>query len=302
MKQSTKELMRKHGWRLDRAIHNYIYFAFYYPYIWIAYNLQIRPVNFLFSILKPLHRPIRMAIGWAFNHYHAKVLSFSDTKKILELNEDVMADSEKNKRIVPYKTAYKILLQEPDFIAVMDCPCKKTLHAPDWTINSCISVGRKTSEFWLDRCKEKYHARKITQQEALDIVKKFRKEGYLNQIFFKVSTGGTAGIICNCHIDTCVSLKATQVAKRFDKNLSGSAESGYSIKRDVERCRLCDTCTDICQFGAIQIKDGRWTYSRSVCMGCGLCYEHCPEQALSMYNDLNKSVPLDLDVVRAEFL
>ena len=29
MKQSTKELMGKHGWRIDRAIHNYIYFAFY---------------------------------------------------------------------------------------------------------------------------------------------------------------------------------------------------------------------------------------------------------------------------------
>lgn len=52
----------------------------------------------------------------------------------------------------------------------MDCPCKKTAGVKDAeTLNSCICVGRKTAEFWLDRCAGKYHARRISQQEALDI-------------------------------------------------------------------------------------------------------------------------------------
>lgn len=33
MKESTKVMIKKHGLRVDRAIHNYVYFVFYYPYV-----------------------------------------------------------------------------------------------------------------------------------------------------------------------------------------------------------------------------------------------------------------------------
>jgi ferredoxin len=216
------------------------------------------------------------------------------------LNEDITAESEKNKKIIPFKYAYKILLKEPNFIAVMDCPCKKSFNAPEWTINSCIGVG-KSFRFWLDRCGEKYNARKITQDEALNLIKTFRKKGYLTQAFFKVATGGTLGVICNCHIDNCVSLQATRFAKKFDASWSMAAESGYSVHHDDAKCKKHGTCERICQFGAVTVNDGTRTYDKNACMGCELCVEHCPEQALSLFQDPDKSVPLDMDLVRAEY-
>jgi len=39
MRKSTKTLMAKHGWRYDRATHNYLYFVFYYPYVATLYYL-----------------------------------------------------------------------------------------------------------------------------------------------------------------------------------------------------------------------------------------------------------------------
>ncbi|HWR69037.1 MAG TPA: 4Fe-4S dicluster domain-containing protein [Desulfomonilia bacterium] len=296
MKDATKMLMKKHGWRIDRAVHNYIYFLFYYPYVFFLYHL-FRILSTYFSWVKP----IRYIIRFAFARYHAKVMSFRDTKKVFELNEDVTADTEKNKRIVPYKYAYNILLKDPDFIAVMDCPCKKTMNAPEWTINSCISVGRINSRFWLERCGEKYHARKVTQQEALDLIKKFRKKGYLTQAFFKVATGGNMGVICNCHMDNCVSLQATRFARKFDSSASMAAESGYSVVHDGVKCKKCGTCERICMFHNVTVKDGVRSYKKKDCMGCELCVEHCPAQALSLYQDPDKSVPLDLDIVRAEY-
>ena len=296
MRESTKALMRKHGWRIDRAVHNYLYFAFYYPYVKFVYYL-FRFLATYFSWVKPF----RHVLDSAFGRYHAKIISFGDARKVFEVNEDLAAVSGKNRDIIPFRHAYKILLEEPDFIAVMDCPCKKTLNAPAWSINSCISVGRKTSQFWLDRCGEKYHARKITQQEALDLIKKFRKKGYLTQAFFKVATGGNMGIICNCHIDSCVSLQATQFAKRFDRRLSMAADSGYSVCHDEDTCKKCGACAEICQFGAIQVTDGTWSYRKDLCMGCELCVEHCPEQSLRLFQDSEKTVPLDLDIVRKEY-
>jgi len=166
MRASTKALVAKHGRRIDRAIHNYLYFSFYYPYVKFVYQ----PFAFLAKYLS-WFKPLSPVIKVAFARYHAEVISG-------------------------------------------DCPCKKSLNAPEWTINSCIGVGRKTSQFWLDRCGKKYHARKIFQKEAIDLVKNFREKGYVTQAFFKVATGGSAGIICNCHIGTCVSLQATCFARR----------------------------------------------------------------------------------------
>jgi Pyruvate/2-oxoacid:ferredoxin oxidoreductase delta subunit len=296
VRQSTKALFAKHGWRVDRAVHNYIYLAFYYPYVKFVYLLFRSLARYFFWF-----KPLRHVIKTAFSRYHAKVMSFGDAKKVFELNEDIAAASEKNRKIIPFKYAHAILLHEPDFIAVMDCPCKKTLSAPEWSINSCLSVGKTTAQFWIDRCGKKYNAKKISQGEALDLIRKFREKGYLTQAFFKVATGGTMGIICNCHVDSCVSLQATQFARRFDGTLSMAAESGYSVTQDDERCKKCGTCARMCQFGAVAVNGEGWSYDRKTCMGCELCVEHCPEGAITLYRDSEKTVPLDLDIVRAEY-
>ena len=123
-----------------------------------------------------------------------------------------------NKRIVPFKYAHKILFTDPEFIVVMDCPCKKALGDKEENINSCLFVGSGTGKFWLDRCK-KYHPRRVTQQEALDLIKTFRKKGYITQAFFKVATGGSTGVICNCHPDTCVALEATALTRKIDPRI-----------------------------------------------------------------------------------
>jgi Fe-S-cluster-containing hydrogenase component 2 len=289
--------MAKHSWRIDRAVHNYLYFVFYYPYVRFVYHF-FRLLSRYLAWFKPLRPIIRMS----FDRYHAKVISFADVHKILTIDEDIDIVSERNKQIIPIAYAHRILFEEADFIAVMDCPCKLTLKAPLWTINSCLSVGRKTSAFWLDHCSEKYHARKISPEEALDLIRKFRQSGYLTQAFFKVATGGSTGIICNCHPDTCVSLQATRFARRFGPGLTMNANSGYSTHHHDEICRHCGTCARACHFGAIRVTGQNWIYDRAACMGCGLCTEHCPEQALALYRDADKTVPLDLDMIRAEGL
>ncbi len=293
MRESTKVLMKKHGWRIDRAIHNYIYFKWYYPYVKMV-SLFLKPLEYL-----TWFKPLKYVGNMAFSRYHAKFLSFGDVKKILTLKEDVRLISDENKRIVPYKYAYKIIFQDPEYLVVMDCPCKKSLGAPADTINSCIVVGSGTGKFWMDSCK-KYNPRKINQSEALEIVKRFRSMGYITQAFFKVATGGSTGVICNCHPDTCVSLKASNITRKIDKNTTMNAKSGYSVKHDSNKCTSCGNCVSVCHFNAIEIKpDGR-IYHKDECMGCELCVEACPNGALSLYVDPSKPHPLDMDFVKAE--
>lgn len=298
MRKSTRVLMAKHGWRYDRAIHNYIYFVFYYPYVATVYYL----FKFLSKYLS-WFKPLNPFLNMAFNRYHAKILSGADVRKIVTLDQDISAITEKNKKIVPFKYAYKILFQNPDYIVAIDCPCKKILNAPPDTINSCLFVGSGTGAFWLDKLSIKYHARKISQQEALDMIKHYRKMGYINQAFFKVATGGSTGVICNCHPDTCVSLQATKFAKKFDKDFTMNVYAGYSVRRDETKCKKCGTCASFCHFEATSVDPEKsWSYNSENCTGCELCVEHCPEGALTLYQDSAKPLPLDIDLIKSEFL
>jgi ferredoxin len=157
--------------------------------------------------------------------------------------------------------------------------------------------GKDLASFWIEHC-EKYHARQITQQEALELISSFRKRGHITQAFFKVATGGQTGVICNCCPNCCVSLEATRLARRWSKELSMTAGSGYSVARDASVCKGCGACAAVCHFGALTFEDGLRTYERKLCLGCELCVEHCPQGALSLYSDGEKAFPLDMDIVR----
>jgi len=291
VKESTRMMFRKHGWRVDRFIHNYLYFLFYYPYVKVV-SVLVLSLKYL-TWFKPL-TPVGIM---AFNRYHAKVLSFGDTTKIFTLNEDMRVISDENKKIVPYKYATNIIFQEPEFIVVMDCPCKKAMNALPEDINSCIAVGRSIGSFWLEHC-EKYNSRKISQSEALEIIERFRKRNHITQAFFKVATGGSTGVICNCHPDTCVSLQATKLAGGIDKRLSMTVKSGYTVVADIDRCIACQKCASVCGFHAITFNGKHRQYHKDQCLGCGLCVDNCPAGTLSLVVDPERPMPLDLDLVK----
>ncbi len=285
--------MKKHGWRVDRAIHNYVYFRWYYPYVKVV-SILLGPLRYLTWM-----KPLKFIGDMAFSRYHAKLLSSSDVNKIFTLNEDVSLENDRPKRIVPFKYARKILFKDPEYVAVMDCPCKKSFHAPAETINSCLVVGSGTGRFWVENLK-KYNSRKISQQEALSMIRHYRAKGYVTQAFFKVATGGSTGVICNCHPDSCVSLKASAITRRIHDDLSMNAKSGYSVRHDAAKCTLCGTCAATCHFKAIAVDAQGRVYHRGECMGCELCVERCPHGALSLYVDPRKPLPLDMDLVRGE--
>lgn len=290
MKASTRKLAKGHGWRIDRFVHSYLYFVFYQPYVRMA--MVVVNLTRHFAWFKPLRFVGRMA----FDRYHSKVLSAGDTKKIFRLDENIHLVSQKSKQVIPFRYATRIIFQEPQYLAVMDCPCKAATGTCE-PISCCIAVGRKVAGFWLDHC-QKYHARRISQQEALSIVRNYRKKGHITQAFFKVATGGSTGVICNCCPECCVSLKATAAVHGLDPDLTMTAPAGYRVVHDTDRCSGCGQCAMVCHFQAVRMEDGVRRYDPARCMGCELCVEHCPDHALALTIDPDKPLPLDLDRIR----
>lgn len=292
MKESTRKVFRRHGWRVDRAIHNCLYFIFYAPYVKAALFLT-RIVVRLFSGFEPANHLTR----FIFNRYHGKVLSHGDIRKIITLEEDVDLGSDTS--IVPFKYASKILLRQPGDMAVMECPCKLTLKEPCQPVTACIAIGQPLVDFWLEHCR-KYKARRITPEEAFEIIDAHRRTGHINQAFFKVATGGSIGVLCNCCPKCCVSLRATAMAKRIKggESVSQYAPSGYAVRHDPSRCELCGRCAEICNFGAVALRDGERVYDSGACVGCELCVEGCDRGALFLTLGDGPLLPLDMDMVK----
>ncbi len=137
MKESTKKIFKAHGWRVDRAFHNYIYYAYYHVYVRALVG-AFDGVAWLLSRLDPGGRTYKCidgmkdkAAGAVFSRYHGKVLFHGDVTKIFQLDEHIALGPDTTNRIVPYKYAKDIVLSEPQHMAVMECPCKARMEEED---------------------------------------------------------------------------------------------------------------------------------------------------------------------------
>jgi ferredoxin len=284
-----------HGWRIDRAIHNYIYFVFYDRYIaaslktgrWVVLRLgRWRMAGSFFKAF--------------FSRYHAKVITGSDVEKMLRLREDFFADPAVATQVIPFRYANKILLSETQFIAVMDCPCRLSRENPCLPTKVCIAVGRTTAEFWMDHGR-KFHVEQIDADRALQIIRDARSRGCITTAWFKLASGGRTGVICSCCSCCCGGLEGMRLAKGLPggKDITNIIPSGYAVRVDDGLCRFCGSCAGTCIFQATTFTAGNIRlYDRNACMGCGLCVEKCPNGALHLYWDREKGMPLDIDLLR----
>jgi Pyruvate/2-oxoacid:ferredoxin oxidoreductase delta subunit len=205
-------------------------------------------------------------------------------------------DAGRAKRIIPFSAANKIIFNEPDFIAVMDCPCRLSRKEHCEPVNVCMAVGRTTAEFWLEHC-ARYHVRRITQAQALELLEESARLNRVITAWLKTETGGRTGVICSCCSCCCGGIEGMKLARRLpgDLKVTNMISSGYSVKVDTEACTSCGACVDVCAFDASRKADGGGTvYDWEACLGCGVCTTGCPSGARKLVRDIHKGDPLDV--------
>jgi len=211
----------------------------------------------------------------------------------------VVLGPDSSSRIIPFPYAKSIILREPDYIAVMDCPCRLARDSC-LPINVCIAVGKTTASFWLEHG-EKYHSRRISQEEAIEILSQGRKKGNVLTAWFKVATGGRTGVICSCCSCCCGGIEGMRIISKLKgaESISNIAPSGYSVRVFEDKCFSCGKCVEVCPFGASTVLP--WEKPRinsEKCLGCAVCAELCQAGAREIFLDPEKGYPLDLDIAR----
>ena len=152
-------------------------------------------------------------------------------------------------------------------------------------LDVCMRVGG--GDFVLDHLPSR--SRRITRDEALQILEAEHGRGHVHTAYFKDAVGGRFYAICNCCPCCCGGIEAM-----MKHGIPMVASSGYVAQVDPELCIACGECVNACPFEAVHLEDERAVVKWADCMGCGVCVAHCPQEAISLLRDPSKGEPLEI--------
>ncbi len=181
----------------------------------------------------------------------------------------------------PFESASAII-ENSQAWGVVDCICRKQkmlIGDPcEHPLDVCMVLSTQPGAF-----------------DSADTVRALTKEG-AHQTLRRAADAGLVHTlsnhqqelwyICNCCTCSCGILRG--MADLGIANVV--ARSAYVNTVDPEKCQLCGTCLERCQFGALTLEmDLRINEQR--CVGCGSCILVCPEDALQLILRPEAEVP-----------
>jgi len=301
MRHSTRaflqESRRLPGYsRFDR-LHGYVYGR--WPYLYIGIGTGEHP---LARILGPV-------AGWLLDRlssgagedgadegatfadtYHGKAVPLEQAKQLVTVDEEIcLTDLE---HVIPYSRARDIVLKNPDHIVVLDCPCRAAREDPCEPLDVCLIIGEPFASFVAD-----HHPRRsrwIEPHEAVAILEAEDERGHVHHAFFKDAMLERFYAICNCCQCCCGAMQAHRTGVPM------LAPSGYASRVDDALCVGCGVCVERCPFDALSLQDGLAVVDHEACMGCGVCVSACEQDAVELVRDASKGEPLDIRALMAD--
>jgi Pyruvate/2-oxoacid:ferredoxin oxidoreductase delta subunit len=286
-----QEAGRIPGYPLTEKIHGWFYMRF--PYLYIATGTGSNrlgrfgaAVIDFFNRLFPPAPPKPDAIQFA-DTYHGKVVPLQTARELVSVKENVrVPDLE---QVIPYKLARSFILEQPDHLAVLDCPCRVARENPCLPLDVCLIVGEPFVSMVLKHHPQR--SRSITSAEAVEILEAEEARGHVHHAFFKEAVLERFYAICNCCSCCCGAMQAHQHGTPM------LASSGYVASVDADRCQGCGECEEHCQFSAIALVDGVSHVTFEECMGCGICVSHCTNDAIELVLAPAKGIPMEMSKI-----
>jgi len=279
------------GYTIGDFLHGYVYARWPYAYIGMATGARkpprwLQPLAELLArlLLRPSQGGEEERRRHAADRYHGKVVPTAAAEALVTLDRPI--ELRGIEQVIPYATARDIVLQDPDHIVALECPCRSVRESPCLPLDVCLIVGEPFAGFVAAHHPKK--ARWISQDEAVQILREERDRGHVHHAFFKDAMLGRFYAICNCCSCCCGAMQAWRYGTPM------LASSGYVTEVDESRCIGCGACAEACPFDAIAMEDGVPVIGAEACMGCGVCASKCPQDALALARDPSKSAPLEI--------
>jgi Pyruvate/2-oxoacid:ferredoxin oxidoreductase delta subunit len=251
----------------------------------------LRPLFQIWKRIKPIkksQKKVRLspkqATGTIADIYHGKAMPLNQIRELVMINEPInLPDLE---QVIPYVRARAIILQNPDHILLVKCPCRISKKDPCLPLDVCMVIGEPFAALVFQHYPSR--ARWITQEEACRILDREDARGRVHHAFFSEMMLGRFFGICNCCSCCCSAMSAQR------RGTPMLASSGYVAQIDKAVCISCNECEGSCQFGALELMNGSMSVDGKLCMGCGVCVNKCAQSAISLRLEPSKGIPLQI--------
>ncbi len=206
-----------------------------------------------------------MEVEWLEEAKRARGVLSRPFTRIIPVGLTIQARS----HVLAYEDVEEII-QRSTSLSVTKCTCRLTAHKCDKLLEACLQINRAA-----DYSIARGTGRKLTKEEALDLVRRCEEEGLIHVVMNKQSVDH---FICNCCSCCCQTMPVL-----IQHNVSVIEPSRFAAGIDPDLCTACGTCLDRCFFGAISLDPEQTAQvDGEKCMGCGLCQVTCPSGAISM--------------------
>jgi NAD-dependent dihydropyrimidine dehydrogenase PreA subunit len=200
--------------------------------------------------------------------------------RVIPVEESVTTEH----RVATYDEMRNLIEQAGEHIAVQECVCRKVNDLQD---KSCQATDRRevcmTLGHLADLYAEEGWGRKISQTEAMEIVRQNEAEG----LILMPGNEQEPAFMCACCSDCCGMLG---MIKNFPKPAE-VVGSNYYAEVNTELCTGLGTCVERCPMDAVRMNNGFAAIKLTHCIGCGLCVPTCDEKALVLVKKDEEAVP-----------
>ena len=255
-----------------------------------------RPLEQKKKLARIYERMFKEATDMTQTNYEGLMPIFKDKipifARIIPIEKELTVSQEK---VLPLHEASKII-DEQDIISLSECPCKleKALLGDPCKTSSdrfrCLHFGNIGRYFI-----EHGFGKSISREEAKVILKEAEEEGLVHKTFHDdFSFDQKENSICNCCKCCCILFQSY-----YRGILAFHTITSYIAKIDESKCIGCGICVDKCPIEAVSLIDGIANNDKHKCIGCGVCVHHCPENARSLERTEQREIYLPPPVINS---
>jgi Pyruvate/2-oxoacid:ferredoxin oxidoreductase delta subunit len=200
--------------------------------------------------------------------------------RVIPVEESVEAEH----YVATYDELRRLIEQAGDQIAIQECLCRKIADQKGENCQAtdrrevCMSLGDLA-----DLYVEEGWARRLTQEEALEIARKNEEEG----LVLMPGNQQEAQFMCACCSDCC----SMMTMMKFVPKPADVVASNFFAEVDAGLCKGNGICVERCPTDAVTLDSGVSSVDLTRCIGCGVCVPTCPEGAIQLVNKEEEVVP-----------
>lgn len=157
-------------------------------------------------------------------------------------------------------------------LAVAHCPCRISFGMNGGKCSHPTEVCLKFNDM-ADYVLELGLARKVSQEEALEIIRKTEEAGLVHFV-----DNAEDEVQHNCNCCGCACWNVGNIRRR--RIPRDTLMATYFMRdTDKEACTGCGACAEICPVAAVKVIDQEVVVDTDWCIGCGVCGTVCPTDA-----------------------